>query len=410
NRPDVKSEGTLSMLRGDMIRNDRLCKLSMDKMLHHYMIYPADFEQRPFRTWIPSCMGRTPDAVIAHLKWIADVLESTCGAYIEGAGEVAGRAFLEWTGCSVCETPQVYNRTYFPHCLPQPVAAQADPETPRDLATWDLTHLGYDDIPERMYLLQTSLKYNFKDKRLLLEAITHPSVAQWLIHADKTTTNVVWKGDYERLEYLGDALIEYLVVTYAYIAHPTWQPGALTDWKGATVSNDALGKAALICFHIDQIMLTGSMRLDPLLVDKLADLKRLHAEGSSERPHVTMPKIFADGFEALCAAVFLDAGCDLHVIRDIFLGPLLSVVGPDAVAHVTRKNTPKPVDISPPPTLSTTDAAGENVEEGNLRHGEDVHNNDNDEAAVKPEPARVSHISTHQQPIEIIEIEDSDDE
>ncbi|RQM20819.1 hypothetical protein B5M09_010240 [Aphanomyces astaci] len=242
------------------------------------------------------------------------------------------------------------------------------------------------------------------------EAITHPSVAQWLIHADKTTTNVVWKGDYERLEYLGDALIEYLVVTYAYIAHPTWQPGALTDWKGATVSNDALGKAALICFHIDQIMLTGSMRLDPLLVDKLADLKRLHAEGSSERPHVTMPKIFADGFEALCAAVFLDAGCDLHVIRDIFLGPLLSVVGPDAVAHVTRKNTPKPVDISPPPTLSTTDAAGENVEEDNLRHGEDVRNNDNDEAAVKPEPARVSHISTHQQPIEIIEIEDSDDE
>ncbi|RHY67061.1 hypothetical protein DYB38_006292, partial [Aphanomyces astaci] len=165
NRPDIKSEGTLSMLRGDMIRNDRLCKLSMDKMLHHYMIYPADFEQRPFRTWIPSCMGRTPDAVIAHLKWIADVLESTCGAYIEGAGEVAGRA---WTGCSVCETPQVYNRTYFPHCLPQPVPAQVDPETPRDLATWDLTHLGYDDIPERMYLLQTSLKYNFKDKRLLL--------------------------------------------------------------------------------------------------------------------------------------------------------------------------------------------------------------------------------------------------
>ncbi|RHY28966.1 hypothetical protein DYB32_005567 [Aphanomyces invadans] len=183
---------------------------------------------------------------------------------------------------------------------------------------------------------------------LYQEAITHPSVAQWLIQADKSTTNVVWKGDYERLEYLGDALIEYLVVSYAYVQYPTWQPGALSDWKGATVCNDALGKAALICFHMDQIMLTGSMRMDPALETKLAHIKRLHAEGSSERPHVTMPKIFADGFEALCAAVFLDSGCDLHVIRDIFLGPLLSVIGADAVALVTRKNAPKPADLCLP--------------------------------------------------------------
>ncbi|ETW05529.1 hypothetical protein H310_03284 [Aphanomyces invadans] len=348
NRHDIKSEGTLSMLRGDMIRNDRLCKLSMQKMLHHYMIYPTDLEQRPFRSWIPSCMGRTPDPVIAHLKWIADVLESTCGAYIQGAGEFAGRAFLSWAGCSVCEAPQIYNRTYFPNCIPQHVPALDSPELPIHLDTWDLTHLGYPDVPERMYLLQTSLKYTFQDKRLLLEAITHPSVAQWLIQADKSTTNVVWKGDYERLEYLGDALIEYLVVSYAYVQYPTWQPGALSDWKGATVCNDALGKAALICFHMDQIMLTGSMRMDPALETKLAHIKRLHAEGSSERPHVTMPKIFADGFEALCAAVFLDSGCDLHVIRDIFLGPLLSVIGADAVALVTRKNAPKPADLCLP--------------------------------------------------------------
>ncbi|KAH9082918.1 hypothetical protein Ae201684P_013821 [Aphanomyces euteiches] len=342
---DVKAEGTLSMMRGDMIRNDRLCKLSLSKKLHHSMVYPADFEQQPFRSWTPSCVGRAPEPVMAHMKWIADVLESTCGAYIQGSGEFAGRTFLEWTGCSVCEAPQIYNRKYFPECIPQPLPELANPETPRDLATWDLTHLGYDDVPERMYLLQTCLKYNFRDKRLLLEAITHPSVAQWLIHADKTTTNVVWKGDYERLEYLGDALIEYLVVTYAYIQYPTWQPGALSDWKGATVCNDSLGKAALIRFHIDQIMLTGSMRMDPLLTDKLVEIKRLHAEGCTELPQVSMPKIFADGFEALCAAVFLDSGCDLHVIRDVFLGPLLEVIGHDAVAVVTRRNAPKPVNL-----------------------------------------------------------------
>ncbi|KAF0691924.1 Aste57867_16920 [Aphanomyces stellatus] len=412
NRSDIKAEGTLSMMRGDMIRNDRLCQLSMKKLLHHYMIYPKDFEQQPFRSWIPSCMGRTPDSVIAHLKWIADVLESTCGA---------------WTGCSVCVAPQIYNKVYFPDCLPQPLAPLARPETPRDLATWDLTHLGYDDIPERMYLLQTSLKYNFKDKRLLLEAITHPSVAQWLIHADKTTTNVVWKGDYERLEYLGDALIEYLVVTYAYIQFPTWQPSALSDWKGATVCNDSLGKAALICFHIDQIMLTGSMRMDPHLAEKLADVKRLHADGAptSDLPHVTMPKIFADGFEALCAAVFIDAGCDLHVIRDVFLGPLLATIGEDAIALVTKRNVPKASDaclpqatnvLDEPSADDVVDGAEEPVVVNALALDEEVAVDAHMEVkAVEIVTSKIEVVESRpdaqsKAPIEIIEIDDSDDE
>ena len=95
NRKDILQEGYLSQLRGDIIRNDQLGQLALAHSLHHYIIYPSEIEQHPFRCWKPSCMGRTPEPIIAPAKWIADVLEAVCGAYLAGNGEVGGRYFLK---------------------------------------------------------------------------------------------------------------------------------------------------------------------------------------------------------------------------------------------------------------------------------------------------------------------------
>ncbi|KAF1784910.1 P-loop containing nucleoside triphosphate hydrolase [Phytophthora cactorum] len=328
-RKDIYQEGQLTQLRRDIIRNDRLNQFALAARLHHYMLYPAEVEQHPFQCWKPSCMGKTPDPVVAPAKWIADVLEAITGAYLVGQGK----------GSTL---------------LPQ-------------------------DLPKRLTLLQQRLKYTFRNKRLLLEAVTHPSVGQLVLHIDQMDENgadgnaggdievmsrsqkkkkTVWKGDYERLEYLGDALIEYLTLSYAFLMYDKWLPGSLTQWKSATVSNDALGKTALSCFGVDECIFAGAVRIDRETMDRVANIERKYARteastglspafeavgvsrkkvkknASTGGNNHSLPKMFADVFEALVAAVFLDSGRDLQLIRDVFMGPLLETVGQDAYAYM----------------------------------------------------------------------------
>ena len=73
-----------------------------------------------------------------------------------------------------------------------------------------LKRLGADKI-------EAIVGYQFKEKSFLLEAFTHPS------YEDNRLTH-----SYEKLEFLGDAVLDYLVTCYIY-THTTADPGKLTD-------------------------------------------------------------------------------------------------------------------------------------------------------------------------------------
>jgi dsRNA-specific ribonuclease len=137
-------------------------------------------------------------------------------------------------------------------------------------------------------ILEKRLKYVFKNKFLLLEAVTHPTVGRLEITLLNTGSNSpnhvvqkvpgtrkeIWKGDYERLEYLGDAIIEYLTLAYAFVTYEEWLPGSLSQWKSATVSNDALGKTAIACFGIDECICIGNVRIDQQTIKLLECIER----------------------------------------------------------------------------------------------------------------------------------------
>ncbi|KAE8907970.1 hypothetical protein PF005_g10630 [Phytophthora fragariae] len=382
-RKDITQEGQLTQLRRDIIRNDRLNQFALAARLHHYILYPAEVEQHPFQCWKPSCMGKTPDPVVAPSKWIADVLEAITGAYLVGQGEKGARYFLNWIGVSVLEHPSTnFARPFYPDCFPNELydaemTSRGGVQHPLSL---NFKVPQFEDLPRRLMLLQQRLKYTFRNKRLLLEAVTHPSVGQLVLHIDKMDAEAeggdievmsrtqkkkktVWKGDYERLEYLGDALIEYLTLSYAFLKYDKWLPGSLSQWKSATVSNDALGKTALACFGVDECIFAGAVRIDRETMERVANIERKYARaesntglspafeatGVSKRQKAkakgttggnnhTLPKMFADVFEALVAAVFLDSDRDLQLIRDVFMGPLLETVGLDAYAYVCRES------------------------------------------------------------------------
>jgi dsRNA-specific ribonuclease len=378
NRADITEEGELTQLRRDIIRNDRLNMFALAHNLHHYILYPAEIEQHPFKFWKPSCMGKTPENIVAPSKWVADVLEAMCGAYLVDQGERGARHFLKWVGVTVPDDRHVFSQSYLPDCTPNALYADATATT-----LSKQRNLGFrvdrfeTEISGRLVVMQQRLKYTFNDKLLLLEAITHPSVG--VLRITQSGKVVHWHRNYERLEYLGDAVIEYLTLSYAYLTYDKWLQGSLTQWKSATVSNDALGKTAITCFGIDECLLSGSLKIDRESLATIATLARTYTpdealamnarelqRSSSSSVSKTaprkrktpaplaanainslgLPKMFADVFEALVAAVFLDSGHDMQTVRDVFLGPLLDVVGKDAYAYVCRESG-LPMDDDP---------------------------------------------------------------
>jgi ribonuclease-3 len=117
------------------------------------------------------------------------------------------------------------------------------------------------------------LKYRFRDGSLLETALTHSS-----LHPELS---------YERLEFLGDAVLDLIVSTSLFESHPESQEGELSQLRAALISRPALGKVAERMGLLDWIRTAD----DP-------GLKR----GASRE------KIGADGFEALIGALYLDGG------------------------------------------------------------------------------------------------------
>lgn len=75
--------------------------------------------------------------------------------------------------------------------------------------------------------------YSFRNKELLREAFTHGSYK-----ADDCKS-------YERLEYLGDSVLNHLVAKLHYLSYPDMAPGELTRLRAANVDTEALARAAL---------------------------------------------------------------------------------------------------------------------------------------------------------------------
>ncbi len=89
----------------------------------------------------------------------------------------------------------------------------------------------------------------------------------------------------ERLEYLGDAVIESVTSDYLYIQYPLENEGFLTQLRSKIVSRQSLNKLA------------KAIGLDQHIISK--------ASGSFSQKH-----IFGDAFEALMGAIYLDKGYD----------------------------------------------------------------------------------------------------
>ena len=141
--------------------------------------------------------------------------------------------------------------------------------------------------------LQEKIGYRFRDPELLLRAVTHSSFA------NETGAKNHHLLCNERLEFLGDAVLSVLTGEYLYDRFPNGTEGDLTRVRAAAVCEGALASYA------DKIGLREHLRLGRGV---------LNSGGANN------PALLADAFEAILAAIYLDAGEDgLNRVRDFLL-------------------------------------------------------------------------------------------
>jgi ribonuclease-3 len=132
--------------------------------------------------------------------------------------------------------------------------------------------------------LEEKLGVRFKNRALLDRALTHSSAVPDL-RAGKDESSR--PGDNERLEFLGDAVLDLLASEYLLENFPDWSEGQLSKSRARLVNARALERAAR------RLGLGEHLRL---------------GRGEEKTGGRDKPALLADGFEALVAAVYLDAG------------------------------------------------------------------------------------------------------
>lgn len=225
-----------------------------------------------------------------HRKTIADVVESLVGAFLVEGGFKAAFAFLHWVGIDVDFEDSSFYRVL-------------------DGSSINLSLMNHTDVAE----LEESIGYNFKFKGLILEAFVHPSFSK---HSG---------GCYQKLEFLGDAVLEYLITSYLYSSYPDLTPGQITDLKSWAVNNYSLACVAVQkCIH--KYLIKDSSYLSAA-VNKFENYIKLPNSEKDLVEEPACPKVLGDIVESCVAAVLLDSGFDLTNVWKLvlmLLKPVLS--------------------------------------------------------------------------------------
>jgi ribonuclease-3 len=154
--------------------------------------------------------------------------------------------------------------------------------------------------------LEQRLGYHFRNQALLKQALTHPS----LTHEKQR-----YHEDNQRLEFLGDAVLQLVITEYLFAHFPREQEGRLTKLRARLVSRDAL-KTHAQALDLGRHLLMGRGE-----------------EASGGR---TRASTLADAFEAIIGAIYLDS--DFATAREFVLRET------QAALELVRE---APVDINP---------------------------------------------------------------
>ncbi len=170
--------------------------------------------------------------------------------------------------------------------------------------------------------LEAALGYAFRDPDLLLRALTHKSFVNELGAPAAPASSC--RAHNERLEFLGDAVLELKVSELLFRRQPEWDEGGLTRMRSRVVNTRSLAAFA------DRLQLGRYLRL---------------GRGEEKQGGRRRPGLLADAFEALAAALYLDGA---GVVVEGLVGELVASCG-RAADHKSELQERLQADHGSPP-------------------------------------------------------------
>jgi endoribonuclease Dicer len=327
-----KHEGQLSKKRSRTVSNANLFSLAKKKNLPAYMFVTAF---KPSDMWLPPGFqhvlsaesGKSAETVQASYqtqtmsnKRVADSVEALIGVYLVHGGYSSALQFMKWIGIPVAPAVAVAlgspSKEKVKECID--VIASAS------FIQGNQKKAKFSSLYAKLSDLEMSIDYEFKDKRWLIQALTHPSF-DWNQITDC----------YQRMEFLGDSIIDFLVTRTIFGRYPGLDPGKLTDLRSALVCNDMFAKIAVEqSYHrhlnalsprlLKAINLYAQSQVEKTSLDIAESEMEIDVESDEEE--VETPKVLGDLFESVAGAIFLDNGLNMEHLWRVYLPMLLPYI------------------------------------------------------------------------------------
>lgn len=180
--------------------------------------------------------------------------------------------------------------------------------------------------------LEQLLEYSFRDRTLPVQALTHPSY----LHEASGSHG----GDYQRLEFLGDAVLGLLLAEILYVRYPEWDEGSLSQLRARLAGQDVLADRAR-SLGIGNFVLLG--------------------RGEKQTAGREKDSILADVLEALIAALYRDGGLQaartlvLRLFEELAAAPESLALGRDSKSELQEFLSS---DGQPPPEYRLIEESG----------------------------------------------------
>ncbi|KAF2083173.1 dicer-like protein 1 [Saccharata proteae CBS 121410] len=237
-------------------------------------------------------------------KTVADVCEALIGAaYLAHNDKSGAWKPSDWNNAVRAVTKLVSSSDHTMNTWDQYLEAYTEPAFVRTEVTAAQKYMAEE--------IEAKHSYHFRQPKILRSAFIHPS------HP------FMWEKvpSYQRLEFLGDSLLDMVCINHLFYNYPTKDPQWLTEHKMAMVSNKFLGALCVRLGFSSAIRIFHS-QVQSQITEYTCEVQEAERDGNGARDYWTAvkqpPKCLPDVLEAYVGAVFVDSGYNYAEVQRFF--------------------------------------------------------------------------------------------
>ena len=378
-------EEQLTSIKAILICNNTLAQLSKIRNLHHY-VHASAFRPAYFAaSGLPLQRGKKMNAEdgddinsndnTVHNEYVdiyrqsisdkmyADVVESLIGAYYLSLNITNAKQLIHWVGLPVYlpgdtqlttdilpASIQVLNNSALRSDVKHTLFASMQPTYISPIHSYNYTLPDQPSILLSQFIshskpaIEQLIDYKFSSPMLLVQAFSHSS------YINGTAHNTGDISDYQRLEFLGDAVLDLLITEYITRKYEYKSSGSLTLMRQTLVSGIAFAHIVIqhkLYQYILHDFQSNTVELQVQQYWSTVHTNQLTIHQTVQRM-TQPPKLISDIFESLIGAVFIDSSHSLMTTWNVLMKlAKFQNVDPSILKNGEKMSVYAPVPIQP---------------------------------------------------------------